>query len=124
MPQSERSEKFGGYLLDLEHQKLILGDQDPETGWFKENYDHIIPIQGIIVDKGAVDLVFALPIIIPEKYSACLLTPSTSNQEIIEDDQIYWGDKNKLYKVKKITPILDGYETSYFIAMLIELRII
>lgn len=118
----ERLDKVGGYLLDLEHRKLTLGDQDPITGWRKENYDRIIPIQGIIVDKGAVELAAAVPIVVPEKYNALLLTPSIINQVIREDDQIYWPDKLKLYKIKKIKTILDGYESSYIIAMLKELR--
>ena len=118
----KRLEKEGGYLLDLEHQKLKLGDRDPETGWPKENYDQVIPIQGIIVLQGAEDLADALQISIPEKYSACLFTPSIINQVIREDDQIYWPDKLKLYKIKKVKTIFDGYESTYIMAMLKELR--
>ena len=118
----ERTEKFGGHLLDLEIRKLELGEQDPITGWYKENYDQNFPIQGIIVLKGAKDLAAAIPIVIPEKYNACLFTPSISNQEIIEDDQVYWPNKVKRYKIKKVKTIIDGYESSYIIAMLNEIR--
>ena len=114
----------GGYLLDLEHQKLKLGDRDPETGWPKENYDQVIPIQGIIFQKGATDLAAAVPIIIPEKYDAFIYTPSLVNEVIRPDDQIYWRDKRKLYKVKKIDEISDPYETSYVILKVVKIRII
>ena len=120
----EIAEKFGGYLLDLEHQKLKLGDRDPETGWPKENYDQVLPIQGIIVLKGATDLAAAIKIIIPEKYDAFIFTPSLVNEVIRPDDQIYWRDKRKLYKVKKIDKISDPYETSYVILKVVKIRII
>ena len=120
----KRLEKEGGYLLDLEHQKMKLGDRDPETGWPKENYDQVLPIQGIIVLKGATDLAAAIKIIIPEKYDAFIFTPSLVNEVIRPDDQIYWRDKRKLYKVKKIDKISDPYETSYVILKVVEIRII
>ena len=118
----ERSEKFGGYLLDLQIRKLKVGERDPETGWPKENYDQVIPIQGIIVPKGATDLAAAIPITIPEKYGARLFTPSLFNKVIREDNQLFWSDKLKLYKIKEVTQIFDGYDLSYIIAKLIELK--
>lgn len=119
-----RVEKFGLPLLDLKIRKLELGERDPKTGWPKANFDRVLPIQGIVVFNGATDLAAAIPIIIPEKYDACLFTPNLINEVIRIDDQVDWSDKLKLYTIKKVTQIYDGIEPSYIIAMLTELLII
>jgi len=102
----------GGSLIDLKAQKLELGDQNPISGHYETNYNPI-SIQGIMIHRGAIELKAAASVLIPDAYSAFLLTQAS----ILEGDRLSWRDD--LYEVKDLEEIFDGNELSFRIAKLV-----
>lgn len=102
----------GGSLTDLTVNKLVLGEQDPITGWFKKNYE-IVSIKGIIIHRGAIELKAAASVIIPDDYSMFLLTKAYFQ----EGDRLSW--KHREYKIKTFEEIYDGNNFSYRIFKLV-----
>ena len=108
-------EEMGGNLVDLKVDKFELSDtRDPITGWRKKRYTKS-SIKGIMILRGALELVAAAGIYIAREYDAVLLTADP-----IEDmDRLWW--KSKLYEVKNVEERYDGYNFSFNIAYLTEL---
>jgi len=108
-------ERVGGNPVDLSLDKCTLSDtRDPVTGWRKKSYDKKVSIKGIMILKGAVELIAAAGIYIPPEYDAVLLTDDS-----IEDmDRLWW--KGKSYEVKNVEERVDGYDFSYSIAFVAE----
>jgi hypothetical protein len=109
--------KAGGPLIDLKVRKLVLGDQDPVTGWYETDYDTGVSIRGIVVHKGAIELRAAVSNLIPVSgdYSAILLTKGSLD----EGDHLEQGDD--LYNVTEVNEIIDRNKFSFWVAKLINI---
>ena len=104
-------ERAGGYLISLQVEKLELGERDLRTGWCKKIYDKKLSVQGVMVLKGAIELLAITGLHLGE-YIAALLTPDN----VEEDDRFKWQDKG--YEVGRVVQILEGYTPSFRIAYL------
>jgi hypothetical protein len=104
-------ERAGGYLINLQVEKLELGERDQKTGWCKKIYDKKLSVQGVIVLKGAIELLAITGLHLGE-YIAALLTPDN----VEEDDRFKWQDKG--YEVARVVRIFEGYNPSFRIAYL------
>jgi len=105
----------GAPLIDLKIEKLELGDErDPITGWYETIYDKLLPVQGIIILKGAKELEAAASLHVPKEYLGFLLT-----QGNIEDgDRFLW--RGKRYVIQEVEEVINGYEVGYRIAKLVH----
>ena len=70
----KRMLEAGGLLIDLEVEKLELGDRDPITGLFKKIFDKKVSVQGVLITKAAKELSEAAKVTIPDEYNAVLIT--------------------------------------------------
>lgn len=100
----------GGYLIDLTIQKVEIGKPDPITGWFEKTYNTEIPIQGIIILRGAKELEAAASLKVPDEFAGLLLTQG----DVDLCDRLLW--RGNLYEIQEIEEVFDGYEPSYKIA--------
>jgi hypothetical protein len=104
----------GGPLIDLKIEKLELSDErDPITGWYKAIYDKLLPVQGIIILKGAKELEAASSLHVPKEYLGFLLTQGN----VEEGDRFSW--RGKRYVIQEVEEVIDGYEVGYRIAKLV-----
>jgi len=104
----------GGPLIDLKIEKLELGDErDPITGWYETIYDKLLPVQGIIILKGARQLETAASLHVPKECLGFLLTQGN----VEEGDRFSW--RGKRYVIQEVEEVIDGYEVGYRIAKLV-----
>jgi transposase-like protein len=104
----------GGSLIDLKIEKLELGDErDPITGWYETIYDKLLPVQGIIILKGAKELETAASLHVPKEYLGFLLTQGN----VEEGDRFSW--RSKRYVIQEVEEVIDGYDVGYRIAKLV-----
>lgn len=104
----------GGPLIDLKIEKLELGDKrDPITGWYETIFDKLLPVQGIIILKGAKELEAAASLHVPNEFLGFLLTQGS----IVEGDRFLWHGKR--YVIQEVEEVIDGCELGYRIAKLV-----
>lgn len=111
-------EQVGGNLVEIKVQKASYAGRDPETGWRVYDYDVESSIEGIMVLKGAVELVAtarSAGIYIGNEYDGIVLTSDPIGYKY----RLLW--KGRLYEVKDVEERCDGYNFSYRIAYLDEL---
>jgi hypothetical protein len=109
-----RAEKAGGSLVEVEFEKLDLGDQDTITGHYERIY-HKKPIQGIFVLEGAIDLQRAIGLGVTERHHALFLT----KEEAEEGDRL-WFRKTHYY-IKDVKEIDEGINFSYNIFKMVRI---
>jgi hypothetical protein len=109
-----RLQGAGAPPIDLKIEKLELSDKrDPITGWYEVRYDKLLPVQGVIILKGAKELEAAASLHVPKDCLGVLLT-----QGKVEDgDRFLWRDKQ--YVIQEVEEVIDGYELGYRIAKLV-----
>jgi hypothetical protein len=101
-------------LIDLSIEKLELGDKpDPITGWHEKIYDKILPVQGVIILKGAKELEAAASMRVPNEYLGFLLTQGA----VEECDRFRW--RGEMYVIQEVEDVIDGYDFGYRIAKLV-----
>lgn len=104
----------GGPLIDLKIEKLELSDKrDPITGWYEVIYDKLLPVQGVMILKGAKELEMAASLHVSNEYLGFLLTQGA----VEEGDRFLWHGKR--YVIQEVEEVIDGYEVSYRIAKLV-----
>jgi len=103
----------GAPLVDLPVKKLVLGEQDPITGWYKMLY-HDDSIKGIFIHRGANELKSAASVSIPDDYVAFLLSKVT----LREGDRLSW--KQRLFEVKALEEVYDGNDFAYWLIKLVQ----
>jgi hypothetical protein len=116
-------QRAGGHLIKLKLEKLRLGKQDTVTGWYEKLYDPV-PIEGVIILKGAAKLEEALRLGIPRNYSSFLIMgiPAAflaTPVSVEEGDRFMW--QNKMYEVKDTQQFFEGETLSYTLAKLANL---
>lgn len=108
-------QSVGGLLIDLKIEKLELGDKrDPITGWYETKYDKLLPVQGVIILKGAKELEAVASLHVPKEHLGFLLTQGN----VEEGDRFSWQDKR--YVIQEVEEVIDGYKLGYRIAKLVD----
>jgi hypothetical protein len=109
----EKLRKAGAPLIDIQLNKLRLGDQDPITGWYEKIFDVIINIKGILILCGAKEVQVATSIHVPDCFLGFLFTQG----DVSEADRFFW--RNEQYDIQEIENVIDGVDLSYRIAKLV-----
>lgn len=105
----------GGPLIDLKIEKLELGDKrDPITGWYETKFDKLLPIQGVMILKGAKELEAAASLHVPKEHLGFLLTQGN----VEEGDRFSWHGQR--YVIQEVEKVIDGYELGYRVAKLVD----
>lgn len=112
-------EQVGGNLAEVTIQRATRVGRDPRTGWPKYDYGGKTSIKGIMILKGAIDLISAVAefkiYFDQNKYAGIFLTADS----VEHPDHIWW--KGKLYEVRNVEERLEGDRLSYRVAQLARL---
>ena len=102
----------GAPLIDLKIEKFELGEQDPVTN-AHAIYVKVLPVQGIMILRGAKELEAAASLQVPHEYLGFLLTQGA----VYERGRFSW--RGNQYEIQEVEEVIDGYEFGYNIAKLV-----